>query len=160
MQEAIAAWRVPLTFSRLYTQVLGQLKIMSVPGAAGHCVQSCTMHSCKLPGELGPSNPPSGPPPAARAQPPRRSAAPLEAVPRSRRPAQQGDAIALFPGTPVIGNMCVSHPLAISNFMAAALHNGVSVEATDQRKRAMYRRAGAGASPWFRCCMRYSDALP
>lgn len=77
---------------------------------------------------------------------------PPAAVPRSRRPAQRGDILAFFPGAPVIGDVCVTHPLADSNVRAAALSDGAAAAAADQRKRDKYGRAGTGAFTLIPLC--------
>jgi hypothetical protein len=87
--------------------------------------------------------------PLAAGQRSRRSdnarSAPSAPPPRSRRGAQRGDILAFFPGSPVIGDVCVSHPLAGSNVRSAATCDGAAAAQSDQRKRDKYGRAGSGA---------------
>ena len=70
---------------------------------------------------------------------------PAEDIPRSQRDAQRGDLLAFFPGAPVLGDVCVTHPLAASNVRAAALRDGAAAAAADKRKRDKYGRTGTGA---------------
>ena len=66
-------------------------------------------------------------------------------IPRSQRDAQRGDLLAFFPGAPVLGDVCVTHPLAASNIAAAAKTDGAAATAADARKRDKYGRTGTGA---------------
>ena len=50
-----------------------------------------------------------------------------------------------FSGAPVIGDVCVSHPLAGSNVRKAATCDGAAAAAADKRKHDKHGRAGSGA---------------
>ena len=88
----------------------------------------CALAAARLPCDVQPhASPEQGAPPAT--------------LPRSRMGAQPGDILAFAPGTPAIGDVCVTHPLAGSHVRAA---RRCLAEGTDRRKRDKYGCAGVG----------------
>ena len=91
---------------------------------------------------------PSGPPvPSAPAQPraARGHAAAQQLSPRSRRDPERGDLLALLPGRPIVADICVTHPLAVSAVKDAARDTGATAKGKDSLKRDKYSRTGMGA---------------
>ena len=73
-------------------------------------------------------------------------------MPRSQRDAQRGDLLAFFPGAPVLGDVCVTHPLARSHLQAASRTAGAAAAAAEQAKRDKYARTGTGACTFVPLC--------
>ena len=69
----------------------------------------------------------------------------LQLPPRSQHVPQRGDLLASLPGRPVVGDMCVTHPLAASAVAAAAWTTGATAEGKDALKRNKYSRTGTGS---------------
>ena len=60
---------------------------------------------------------------------------------------ERGDLLVLFPGEPVLADVCVTHPLADSHVAGAAKADGASAKKSEAHKREKYGRSGAGAFP-------------
>ena len=66
-------------------------------------------------------------------------------VPRHLRPAERGDLLVLFPGEPVIADVCVTHPLASSKVGRAAATDAAAACEAEADKVRKYERTGTGA---------------
>ena len=72
-------------------------------------------------------------------------AAAQQLPPCSRRGFEQGDLLALLPGSPIVADICVTHPLAASAVKAAARDTSATAKEEDSLKRDEYSRTGTGA---------------
>ena len=63
---------------------------------------------------------------------------------RNAQLCRRGDLLVLFPGEPVIADVCVTHPLASSYMQAASSTDGYAAGKAEEAKRLKYGRTGTG----------------